>query len=97
MTAYLIEAYVTGEEVTDLRDRARAAADAMRNEGHVVRYRRSVLVRADEMCFHLFDAASEDAVAELARRARLRYERIVEAEVYCSGRAEALSQLEGGF
>jgi hypothetical protein len=61
-----------------------------------------VLVRADETCFHLFDAASEEVVAELARRAKLRYERIVEAEEYRSGRTQrrtiqAFDQLEGGF
>jgi len=80
VTTYLIEAYVTGGSIADLQSRARAAAEAMTIEGHVVRYVRSVLVPADETCFHLVDAASEDAVAELARRARLSYERIVEAE-----------------
>jgi hypothetical protein len=60
----------------------------MRDEGHEVRYLRSVLVRADETCFHLFEAASEDLVAELGRRAGLRYERIVEAEEPRNGRVE---------
>jgi hypothetical protein len=76
----LIEAYMPGGDLADLEDRARVAADAMGNEGHAVRYLRSVLVRADETCFHFFDAASEGVVAELARRAELPYERIVEAE-----------------
>jgi hypothetical protein len=77
---FLIEAYVAGGDLADLEDRARAAAAAMSAEGQAVRYLRSVLVRADETCFHLFEAASQDSVAELARRAELRYERIVEAE-----------------
>jgi hypothetical protein len=80
VTTYLIEAYVAGGDVADLQDRARATAEAMRNDGYAIRYLRSVLVRADETCFHLFDAVSEDIVAELARRAELPYSRIVEAE-----------------
>jgi hypothetical protein len=80
MTTYLIEAYVAGGATADLQVRAHAAAEAMGKEGHVIRYLRSVLVPADETCFHLFDAGSEDAVAELARRAELPYERIVEAK-----------------
>jgi Protein of unknown function (DUF4242) len=80
VTTYLIEAYVAGRSIADLQGRARAAAEAMSTEGHVIRYLRSVLVPADETCFHLIDAASENTVAELARRAQLPYERIVEAE-----------------
>jgi hypothetical protein len=79
---YLIEAYVASLDMTDIQERARAAAEAMKNEGHAIRYLRSVLIRVDETCFHLFDAVSEDAVVELARRAHLDYERIVEAEEY---------------
>jgi hypothetical protein len=68
----------------------------------VIRYLRSVLVRADETCFHLFDAVSADAVAEVARRADLRYERIVEAEERRSESAErtktpVFDGLKGGF
>lgn len=99
VTTYLIEAYLAGGDVTDLQDRARAAAETMSNEGHAVRYLRSVLVRADETCFHLFEAASQEIVAELARRAGLRYERIVEAEEHRSGRAERKQthdRLKGG-
>jgi Nickel responsive protein SCO4226-like len=77
---FLIEAYVADADIAALRDRLRAAAAAMGDEGHAIRYLRSVLVRADETCFHLFDAASEEVVAELARRAEVPYERIVEAE-----------------
>jgi Nickel responsive protein SCO4226-like len=91
VTTYLIEAYMPGGDLGDLEDRARVAADAMSNEGHAVRYLRSVLVRADETCFHFFDAASEGVVAELARRAELPYERIVEAEE----KAERISGRKG--
>jgi uncharacterized protein DUF4242 len=85
VTTFLIEAYVAGGDLDDLEDRAHAAAAALINEGHEVRYLRSVLVRADETCFHLFEATSIDVVAELARRAEFRYERIVEAEEHRRG------------
>jgi hypothetical protein len=102
VTTYLIEAYIAGEDVADLRDRARAASAAMSDEGHVICYIRSMLVPADETCFHLFDAVSAETVAELARRAELRYERIVEAEEYRSERTEwrkahVFDDLKGGF
>jgi hypothetical protein len=88
VTTYLIETYVAGGDMADLDDRARAAARAMSNEGHAVRYLRSVLVRVDETCFYFFEAASQGVAIELARRAGLRYERVVEAEMHCSGDAE---------
>ena len=88
VTTYLIEAYVAGGDMTDLEDRARVVAEAMSKEGHAVRYLRSVVVRADETCFHFVEAVSENVVAELARRAELLYERIVEAEEHRCGRAE---------
>jgi hypothetical protein len=80
VTTYLVEGYVPGGDIADLQERACATAAAMSSEGHTIRYLRSVVVRSDETCFHLFEAASEDLVAELARRARFGYDRIVEAE-----------------
>jgi hypothetical protein len=79
MTTYLIEAYVADMDIADLEARTHTTATAMSREGYAIRYLRSVLIRADETCFHLVEAASEDAVAELARRAELVFERIVEA------------------
>jgi hypothetical protein len=97
VTTYLIEAYVAGGHVGELEDRARAAVEAMRDEGHAVRYLRSVLVRADETCFHFFEAASEDVIAELARRAELGHQRIVEAEERrCGNTEEQPDRLKGG-
>jgi hypothetical protein len=46
----------------------------------VIRYVRSVVVRAGETCVHLFEATSQEVIARLARRAELRSERILEAE-----------------
>jgi hypothetical protein len=36
VTTYLIEAYVAIGDMTDLQERARAAAEAMQNEGYVM-------------------------------------------------------------
>jgi hypothetical protein len=58
VTTYLIEAYVAGGDLADLEDRARAAAEAMSNEGTVT-YLRSVLVRADDL---LSSSAGRDIV-----------------------------------
>jgi hypothetical protein len=44
-----------------------------------MRYLSSIFLREDETCFYLFEAASADDVAEAARRATLRFERVAEA------------------
>jgi hypothetical protein len=59
---------------------ARAAEDAarsLRDEGLAVWYLRSIVIPGDETCFHLFEAPSLEAVDEVARRATVRFERIV--------------------
>ena len=81
MAQYLIEAYTPErgrEDLPSLVTRARKAAAAMRRDGLDVRYLRPILVPEDEICFHLFEAPSADAVREASRRAELIYERIVE-------------------
>jgi hypothetical protein len=45
-----------------------------------VRYVRAIFVPEDETCFHLFEAASPDAVYAASERAGLSAQRIVEAE-----------------
>jgi hypothetical protein len=44
-------------------------------------------LQQDETCFHLYEAASVDAVREVARRAALPFERVTEA-VAASSREE---------
>lgn len=82
MPSYLVETYVPRMEVDDAsaaRQRARVAARQLSREGESVRYVRTTLLPEDETCFHLFEAASEEAVAEVCRRAGLGKPRIVRA------------------
>ena len=73
MPSYVVEMYVPNAED------ARAAARKLRREGGSVRYVRMTFLPGDETCFHVFVADSEDAVAEVCRRAGLGSPRIVPA------------------
>ncbi len=48
-------------------------------EGTPVRYVRMTYLPNDETCFHIFEAASEEAVSEACRRAGIGSGRIVPA------------------
>jgi muconolactone delta-isomerase len=80
--SYLVETYVPrmdADGARAARQRARGAARQLSREGEPVRYLRTTLLPEDETCFHLFEADSEDAVAEVCRRAGLAEPRIVRA------------------
>jgi hypothetical protein len=80
--SYLVETYVPQSQAAEIRitaRRARAIANALSREGNVVRYVRTTFLPEDEMCFHVFEAASEDAVSEVCRRAGIGSTRIVPA------------------
>jgi hypothetical protein len=82
MPRYLVETYVPQTHAHDARAagrRACAAARQLSREGAPVRYVRTTLLPGDETCFHVFDAASEEAVAEACRLAWLGTPRIVRA------------------
>ena len=82
MPSYLVETYVPRAQAHDARAAgrsARAAARQLSREGAPVRYVRTTLLPGDETCFHVFEAASEEAVAETCRRAGLGSPRIVPA------------------
>jgi hypothetical protein len=82
MPRYLVEAYVprscAREAYAAERD-ARAAAYELVREGTPVRYVRMTFLPDDETCFHIFEAASEQAVGEACRRAGIAAGRIVTA------------------
>ena len=81
MTSWLIEAYAPGStNVAEVEARARDAAAELTRAGTPIRYLRTIFVRQDETCFHVFEAASAETVREVAERARLSAQRIVEAE-----------------
>lgn len=82
MPSFLVEIYVSGTQAQDARAAgrpARAAARQLSREGVSVRYVRTTLVPGDETCFHVFEASSQDAVAEVCRLAGLEMPRIVAA------------------
>ena len=86
---FVVETYLprgrVGERST-LDGRARTAAESLSAEGTPVRHVRSVFIPEDEICLHFFEAAAPEAVIEVSRRARIQYERIVEAVELTSSR-----------
>jgi Protein of unknown function (DUF4242) len=89
---YLAETYVARSGLDDAcaaARRARAAAEELSLEGTPVRYVRTTFLPDDETCFHLIEAPSAEAVAELGRRAALGRLRIVAAKQFPVEVAEA--------
>jgi hypothetical protein len=90
MASFLLETYATPRhgDVAVLMERARAAAESASAHGYEVRHVRTFLAPDDEMCFHIFDASSAEAVermAELAHLVRGRITEVVEGVVADSG------------
>ena len=80
MSKYLVEVYAPAPaELAEVEERVRRAAAESASGRQRARYLRSILVPGDEMCFHLFEASSAEAVREAAQVAGLDYARIVEA------------------
>jgi Protein of unknown function (DUF4242) len=82
MTSFLMETFVPASRGSDVAESALSAmraAEALAREGTAVRFVRSTFVPADEVCFHLFEAASADAVLAVGDRAALTVTRVVEA------------------
>jgi hypothetical protein len=80
--SYLVETYLTRDEVggRTARDRrARSAAEELTRGSTRVRFDRSIHVLEDEICFFAFDAPSRDVAALVAQRADLDPIRVVEA------------------
>ena len=86
MSWFLVEAYAPADRsLTDVEADARRATMEMASDGTLVRYLRSILVRADETCFHLFEADSADVVCRVAERAGLHASRVVESQITGEG------------
>jgi hypothetical protein len=82
MAEFLLEVYAARMDsrgVDGAARRARAAAEALASEGPEVRYVRSIFVPEDETCFYVYEADSVGTVHEVARRAGLPVDRVVEA------------------
>ena len=71
-------------------ERARVAAEELSRDAAPVRILHSIFVPEDETAFYLCEAASVEAIRELARRAELRVERVAEAAPV------SISKPEGG-
>jgi hypothetical protein len=79
---YLVETYVPRSRARDAHAAGRdvgAAAIELTREGTPVRYVRTTFLPVDETCFHVFEAVSEEVVAEVFRRAGVGSGRIVSA------------------
>ena len=82
MPSYLVETYLArgraGERAARER-RARAAAEQLTRVRSRVRFERSIHVPEDEVCFFVFEAASNRDAVLVAQRAGLEPVRVVEA------------------
>jgi hypothetical protein len=88
---FLLEQYVSRTDSAAVErgeERARVAAEQLTREGTPVRFLRSIFVPEDETGFYLCEAASVDAVRELAKRAALPVERVVEAATRSKTRSD---------
>jgi hypothetical protein len=80
-TSYLIEAYLPGGDAVALEEvvvRARRAARTASEAGIAIRHVRSFLAPEDELCFHVFEAASVADVTRAAHLGALDHDRITE-------------------
>lgn len=79
MATYLIEAYTTtSQSLPEIEERARRAAVELTGAGVPVTYDRAIFVPDDELCLHLLDGPSHEAIVEAARRAGISPVRVVE-------------------
>jgi uncharacterized protein DUF4242 len=79
---YMVERYLPGvsaEEILAAAIRAREVTADMTDKGSPIRYLRSTYLPSEESCFCLFDGPSEEAVRAANDRARIPFDRIVEA------------------
>ena len=78
-TAFLVEHYRPGRDVAQLSSsiaRIRETVTEMRRAGEPVRYLSATIVPNDESFFCLIEAACEEVVSDVCRRADVPFERI---------------------
>ena len=82
MKSYVVELQLPAggaDDVAAAGERARIAAEQLTREGTAVRCVRSVYLPEEDTCLLVFEAPTPEAVDRTGRRARLTYDRIVEA------------------
>ena len=82
MTKYLVARRLPGitpDQLSEAASSAKRTTAVMTREGTPVQYLRSTFIPGEETCFCLFEGPSADAVRTANARARLLYERIIEA------------------
>ncbi len=82
MPRFMVESYpvgLTADELTAASNRADRVAEQFRLDGIDVRLIESTLVPAEESLFCIFEAPSREVVEEVAIRAALPIERLIEA------------------
>jgi hypothetical protein len=97
MPEFLLEQYVSRADRAGVdrgAERARRAAEQLTREGTRVRHLRALFLPDEETCFHLYRAASVEAVRAAATRAGLSCDHIVEVVLAASGRARPLGLVD---
>ncbi len=82
MASFLVESYAPRLDAEGLElivGRAQAAAESLDGPSGRVRHVRSYVVPGDEMCFHVFEAASVEEVVRVCELAGIEVERVVDA------------------
>ena len=82
MPKYLVERYLPGFSPEQLAAAAGAAKQVtadMSRQGTPIRYLRSTFLPGEDKCFCLFDGPSAEVVQEANERAKLPFDRVVEA------------------
>jgi hypothetical protein len=81
LTSFMAECFWPGVTEPVARDagvRGSQAAVALSREGAVARYLGSVLIPTDEIALYFFEATSRNAALDVAKRAAIPFERVIE-------------------